>query len=75
MNNRKFLIALADQLDEEGRFEEADIIDENFQEWLRLLEEGELDFDFTYSGGSRDPRGPYSNRGRELPIFGIPGPQ
>jgi hypothetical protein len=71
----KFLISLADELDLEGKFEEADIIDENFEEFIKLLEEGELNFDFTYSGGQRDPRGPYSNRGRELPAFGVPGPQ
>lgn len=69
------LIVLADQLDLEGKFEEADVIDENFEEFLKLLEEGELDFDFTFSGGQRDPRGPYSNRGRELPAYGVPGPQ
>jgi hypothetical protein len=71
----KLLISLADELDLEGKFKEADIIDENFEEFIKLLEEGELNFDFTYSGGQRDPRGPYSNRGRELPAFGVPGPQ
>ena len=75
MNYAQILIALADQLDKEGKFEEADIIDEDFETFLKLLEEGKLDFDFTYSGGQRDPRGPYSNRGREMPAFGVPGPQ
>jgi hypothetical protein len=69
------LIKLADRLDREGKFQEADIIDEDFEEFLRLLEEGKLEFDFTYSGGSRDPRNPYSHRGRELPAVGVPGPQ
>jgi len=75
MNYRMFLLKLADQLDEEGKFQKADIVDKDFEEFLRLLEEGKLDFDFTYSGGSRDPRGPYSSRGRELPAVGVPGPQ
>ncbi|MHA2218922.1 MAG: hypothetical protein ACXACY_23620 [Candidatus Hodarchaeales archaeon] len=75
MDYRIFLVSLADQLDREGKYRFADIIDEDFEEFLRLLEEGKLDFDFEFSGGSRDPRGPYSNRGRELPLFGVPGPQ
>ena len=66
----KLLILLADKLDLKGKFEEADEIDKHFEEFLELLEKGELDFDFTYSGGQRDPRGPYSNRGRELPACG-----
>jgi len=75
MNKKEFLVCLANTLDEEGKFLDADIIDENFEDFLDLLEDGDLDFDFTYSGGSRDPRGPYSNRGYEVPIYGIPGPQ
>lgn len=75
MNYKLLLLKLADQLDEEGKFQEADIIDKDFEEFLRLLEDGQLDFDFTYSGGSRDPRGPYNSRGHELPCVGVPGPQ
>jgi hypothetical protein len=72
---KKVLVALANQLDAEGKYELADIIDEEWDVFLKLLEEGELEFDFTYSGGSRDPRNPYSHRGRELPAVGVPGPQ
>jgi len=75
MDNRDKLIALANQLDAEGKTEEADEIDKNFEEFLELLESGELDFDFTFSANSRDPRGPYSNEGREVQISGIDGPQ
>jgi len=72
----EFLIALADQLDREGKFEDADLIDEKFQEFLKLLESGELDFDPRFSGGARDPRQPYSNKGSgPIPAFGVPGPQ
>lgn len=71
-----FLITLADQLDLEGRFEEADIIDKDFQEFLELLESGKLDFDPRFPGGARDPRQPYSNKGSgPIPAFGVPGPQ
>jgi len=71
-----FLIALADALDEEGEFEKADIIDKDFEEFLKLLESGELVFDEQFSGGARDPRGPYSSWGRtDTPVFGISGPQ
>lgn len=75
MNNVEFLIALANQLDEEGKYELADEVDENFQEFLQLLEEGKMDFDFTYNGGVRDPRGPYSNRGRQVCVWDVDGPQ
>jgi hypothetical protein len=76
MKNVLFLIALADQLDMEGKFNEADVVDEDFEEFLKLLEEGELTFDYSYSGSARDPRTPYSNPGRgPLPAYGIPGPQ
>lgn len=74
MNYKEFLIKLADELDEEGKHQLADIIDENFEEFLKLLEEGKLDFSFLFHG-TRDPRNPYSNRGRELPACGVPGPQ
>lgn len=71
--NEVLLISLADKLDSEGKFPEADVIDENFEEFLKLLEEGKLDFDFTFSSS---PRGDYtSNRGREQPSYGISGPQ
>ena len=75
MKNITFLVALANQLDQEGKFEQADLIDENFEEFLKFLGEGKIKFDFTFSGGVRDPRGPYNNVGVEVPIFGIPGPQ
>jgi len=72
----KRLISLADELDQEGKFEEADAIDQKFEEFLKLLEDGKLTFDYTYSGGARDPRLPYSNPGRSpIPAYGIPGPQ
>lgn len=58
------LISLANQLDQEGHFEEADLIDEEFKKFLQALERGELTFDYTFSGGARDPRTPYSNPGR-----------
>ena len=73
--NAEFLLSLADRLDQEGKHELADIIDKNFEEFLELLESGELTTEELFSGGQRDPRLPYSNRGAELPIFGIPGPQ
>lgn len=73
MKYTNFLISLADQLDEEGKPLLADIIDKDFQEFLELLEEGELNFDFTFSGS---PRGNNrSNRGRETPLCGIDGVQ
>lgn len=74
MDFRKLLVRLADQLDEEGNHQLADIIDEDFEGFLKLLEEGKLDFSFLFHG-TRDPRDPYSNRGRELPACGVPGPQ
>lgn len=68
--------SLANKLDREGKFEEADLLDEEFERFLKLLEEGELTFDYTYSGGARDPRLPYSNPGRgPMPACGVPGPQ
>ena len=76
MNNVEKLIALADQLDAEGKTELADVIDKDFDEFLEMLESGELDFDFTFSGGARDPRGPYSNRGcHTKSLCDIDGPQ
>lgn len=75
MNNREKLIALADQLDKEGKPELADEIDKNFEEFLQLLEEGKLDFDFTFEGGQHPSDTPTSNRGREVPLCGIDGPQ
>lgn len=74
MDYRKLLIRLADQLDSEGKHQLADVVDKDFEEFLKLLEEGKLDFSFLFHG-TRDPNGPYSNRGRELPIYGVPGPQ
>lgn len=74
MDYKLFLVKLADELDEEGDVQLADIIDENFDKFVKLLEEGKLDFSFLFSG-TRDPRDPYSNRGRELPAYAIPGPQ
>ena len=75
----KYLISLAnkaDKLDQEGKFEEADKTDEEFEKFLKLLEEGKLTFDYTYSGGMRDPRTPYSNPGSPaMPACGVPGPQ
>ncbi len=68
--NEMFLIKLADELDLEGKFFEAGVLDEGFEEFLKLLEEGDLDFDFTFSAGPRGP-GPYSNRGRETSSYSV----
>lgn len=70
-----FLVALADQLDREGKCGLADVVDRDFEEFLELLESGELDFDPLLSGGQRDPRLPYNGRGTEVFTFGVPGPQ
>jgi hypothetical protein len=67
--NEMFLIKLADELDQEGNISGADIIDQDFESFLKLLEDGKLDFDFTFSG-SREP-GPYSSRGRETHLCGV----
>ncbi|MFA5048410.1 MAG: hypothetical protein WC516_05315 [Patescibacteria group bacterium] len=75
MKNAEKLIALADQLDREGKPMLADIVDQDFQEFLELLGDGKLDFDFLQAGGPRDPRGPYSNRGLEVNLSGIEGIQ
>jgi hypothetical protein len=76
MEHTKFLIVLADNLDEAGEYELADMVDENFKEFLDLLESGKLTFNPQFSGGSRDPRGPYSNRGvGPITISDVPGPQ
>ncbi len=72
---KQILISLANQLDAEDKPEQADVIDKNFKEFLELLEKGELDFDFTFPSGSRDPMQQRSNFGRELTLSGIPGPQ
>lgn len=72
----ELLVALADRLDAEGEFTKADLVDDNFQEFLELLESGEFDLESWFSGGFRDPRLPYSSRGRgPLPAYGVPGPQ
>jgi len=67
----EFLIALANQLDQEGKHELADIVDKDFEEFLELLESGELTTEEMFSGGQRNPRLPYSSRGSETPIFGV----
>jgi len=67
----ELLVALADRLDQEGKHELADIIDKDFEEFIELLESGELTVEELFSGGQRDPRLPYSNRGAETPIFGV----
>jgi hypothetical protein len=75
MNSAQFLIALADALDNEGKYELADVIDEDFEELVKLIEQGKFNFETEFSGGSRDPRGPYSNFGVGVPLCAIPGPQ
>jgi hypothetical protein len=71
MTYRQALISLANQLDLEGKFSQADEIDENFEEFLKLLEDGKLEFDFTFSSS---PRGMYlPNRGFEQTLSGITG--
>lgn len=59
----EFLISLANQLDIEGKFDKADLIDEDFETFLELLEEGKLNFENLYSWSPRDPRSPYCNPG------------
>lgn len=72
----KFLVSLATKFDLEGRFEAADQIDDEFAEFLEKLRNGELEFNYTYSGSARDVNSPYSQFGRSsLPIYAIPGPQ
>jgi hypothetical protein len=66
----QFLVSLANQLDAEGKTEQADIIDSDFEEFLKLLENGDLEFYEVFSGGARDVRGPYSNLGSGLPLCG-----
>jgi hypothetical protein len=75
MTHAWFLVALADQLDMEGKPCLADEVDNGFEEFLKLLESGEFTPEYEASGGQRDPRLPYGNRGAEMPIFGVPGPQ
>lgn len=68
----QFLLDLADRLDEEGKFEQASMVDDSFEEFLELLENGKLTFNNQFSGGARDPRGPYGNAGRgPVPAFGV----
>jgi len=72
----QFLLDLADQLDEEGKFDQANMVADSFEEFLELLGAGKLTFNNQFSGGARDPRGPYGNPGRgPMPAFGVPGPQ
>lgn len=71
MDYKNFLICLADQFDQDGEFEKADQIDENFDEFLKLLEEGKLQFDNTFFIGDRDPRLQRGNLGRETTLSGI----
>ena len=71
----EFLMALADRLDIEGKPELADVIDKDFEEFLELLESGEFECCEPLSGGSRDPRTPYGNRGRQTFLADISGPQ
>ena len=72
LSRAEFLVALADRLDQEGMFEDADLIDENFQEFLDFLESGHFTFDPQFSGGARDPRMPYSTKGiGPIPAFGV----
>lgn len=69
----KFLVALANQLKREGKDELADIVEEDWDEFIEMLESGQLNFDFTQSSSPRGTNTP--NRGRETPAYGIPGPQ
>lgn len=71
ITHKKFLIALANQLDLEGKSDKADQIDQNFEEFLKLLEEGKLQFDNTFVVGDRDPRLQRGNLGRETTLSGI----
>ena len=69
----KTLVALANQLDQEGKLDKADQIDENFEEFLALLESGEFEFNNTFVNGPRDPRLQRGNLGPELTLSGMPG--
>jgi hypothetical protein len=40
--------SIANRLDQEGKFEDADLLDEEFKRFLELLEEGKLTFDYEY---------------------------
>ncbi len=60
-----FLVGLSNQLKKEGKYELADEVEENWDEFLKLLESGELNFDFTQSSSPRGTNTP--NRGREVP--------
>ena len=71
LNFTHFLVALANDLDHQGKFEQADEIDENFEEFINLLEKGEVAFDSTYYVGPRDPRKQRENLGRETTLSGI----
>jgi hypothetical protein len=70
----RFLNSVSVQLIKEGKWDLAEEVNENWDEFLELLEQGKLDFDFLFSGS---PRGKDNvpNRGRETPAFGVPGPQ
>lgn len=71
MDYKHFLISLADEFDRDGEFNKADQVDENFDEFLKLLEEGKLQFDNTFFIGCRDPRLQRGNLGRETTVSGI----
>jgi hypothetical protein len=68
-----FLISLADDLDKQGKFDQADQVDQNFEEFLKLLEEGKLEFNNTYftGPGDRDPRLQRGNLGKETSLSAI----
>lgn len=69
----KFLNSVSIQLIKEGKFDLANEVDENWDEFLELLEQGKLNFDFLFSSSPRGTNTP--NRGRETPAYGVPGPQ
>lgn len=70
----RFLNDVVAQLRKEGKWDLAETIDEDWDEFLELLEQEKLNFDFTES---TSPRGKDNmvNKGRETPAYGMPGPQ
>ena len=66
----KFLIILTQQLIKEGKHDKASVINEDFDEFLELLESGELNFDYTFEGGMRPSN---MNRGSGKQLCEIEG--
>jgi len=61
MENKQFLIRLANQLDVENKQDLAYVVRKNFDEFLEMLENGEIDFDMEKS--DLNPRDTFSSGG------------